>query len=195
MIDGLIAAIFVLSRYLHIVAAGLIVGGTTFYLWVVPFAINELKPESQLSVFARARIIFRRTVFFSAVVLLITGGAMFSRNLPIYDMLQIPLFRDLAVQLHPKDPPVQMLDQPGLLDRPGVWIGMHIIASTLCLVIAVGLVRGRTPPPAPLAWMRTNFVLLLITILLAVMCRNAAKRLFESIHPFADDSVPAAVHD
>jgi len=65
--------ILLLSRYLHIVCVTLLVGGTLFYEMVVPVAIGDLKTEQQLSVFARARWVFRWIVWLSAGILLISG--------------------------------------------------------------------------------------------------------------------------
>ncbi len=76
--------LILLNRYLHIVCTTTLVGGTLFYEMVVPVAIDELKPEQQLSVFARARWVFRGIVWTSAVVLVITGCVSSYRNLGYY---------------------------------------------------------------------------------------------------------------
>jgi hypothetical protein len=194
MIENLLIVAYVASHYLHVVAAALIVGGTLFYLWVVPFAIEELKEESQLLVFARARLVFRWMVFISAVLLLISGAFVTARSIATYRNEQIPLFRQMAEIRHPNAPPTQVLDHPPIFDRPALWFSLHVGVAILCLLIAVALVRGRTPPHAPLLWMRLNFVLLLLAILLASLTRNARQRLFESIQPYSDE-LPASVHE
>ncbi len=51
--------IFLISRYLHIVCATILVGGTLFYEMIVPAAIDELRPEQQLLIFARAQVVFQ----------------------------------------------------------------------------------------------------------------------------------------
>ena len=45
--------VYPLSRWLHIVCTTLIVGGTLFFELVLPIAIEDLKREQQLYVFAR----------------------------------------------------------------------------------------------------------------------------------------------
>ena len=192
--DTLISVAYAASRYFHLIAAALIVGGTLFYLWVVPFAIGGLKEESQAIVFARARLVFRWIVFISALLLLFSGTFMTSRSIPIYHGEQIPLFRAMAQRLHPSAPPTQLLDHPGIFERPALWFVLHLAGALLCLIVAVALVRGARPPHAPVPWMRVNFVLLLLTILLAVIGRNARTRLFESIQPF-NNELPSGLHE
>jgi hypothetical protein len=193
MIEILTSASFVAGRYFHLIAAALIVGGTLFYLWVVPFAIAELKEESQQIVFARARVVFRWIIFTSALLLLLSGAAMTARNLWIYQGKQIPLFREMARVSHPAAPPTEDLDHPSVLERPELWFTLHLVAALLCLIIAVALVRGGKPPHAPVTWMRVNFVLLLIAVFLAVMTRNARQLLFESVKPIIKP--PPEMHD
>ena len=45
--------LFLLSRYLHIVATTILVGGVLFHELIVPVAIADLKEEQKLAVFAR----------------------------------------------------------------------------------------------------------------------------------------------
>ncbi|MBV8781827.1 MAG: hypothetical protein JO353_10555, partial [Phycisphaerae bacterium] len=77
MADALINFMYVISRYFHLISMTLLVGGTLFYLWVVPTAIAELK-EPHI-VFARARWVFRRVVFASVLLLLVTGAIITAR--------------------------------------------------------------------------------------------------------------------
>jgi hypothetical protein len=186
---------YVVSRYLHLVAAALIVGGTLFYLWVVPFAIAELKPESQQIVFARARLIFRRTVFVAAILLIISGAVIAGRGLWIYQGKQIPVLREAAMLSHPNSPPTHDLDHPDVFEKPALWFSLHVAASLLCLGIAIALVRGGRPPLAPITWMRINFALLLVTILLAVLTRNARQRLGDSVLKPLASPVPSEIHE
>jgi len=65
--------VYMLGRYVHIVCATLLVGGTLFYEMVVPIAIDDLRQEQQLSVFARARWVFRRIVWVAAALILLSG--------------------------------------------------------------------------------------------------------------------------
>ena len=171
------------SQYVHIVAMALLVGGTLFYLWVVPFAIGELKEESQQIVFARARLIFRRVVFVAAVLLLFSGAFMAARSMLTYPGQMIPLFREIARLSHPNTPLPDSLAHPSVFDKPTLWFLLHVTTALTCLIIAVALVRGGRPPHAPISWMRVNFFLLMLVILFAIMARNARRRLFDSVRP------------
>src|SRR5215208_7107416 len=71
--------VYPLSRWLHIVCTTLIVGGTLFFELVLPIAIEDLKREQQLYVFARARLVFRWVVGVGVLGLLISGGAALYR--------------------------------------------------------------------------------------------------------------------
>ena len=70
MLDLVVNVAYLLARYLHLIATTLLVGGTLFYVIVVPGAIAELKDESRLAVFARARWMFRWIVFGSIFTLI-----------------------------------------------------------------------------------------------------------------------------
>ena len=69
----LFITIYILSRWLHMVGMTLIVGGTLFFELVLPVAIEDLKREQQLYVFARARLVFRWVVWIGVAALLISG--------------------------------------------------------------------------------------------------------------------------
>src|SRR5207302_10191450 len=72
--DWVQSVVLPLNRWLHIVATATLVGGSLFYEFVIPKAIEDLKDETQLSVLGRVRWIFRRLVIFSTVVLVLTGA-------------------------------------------------------------------------------------------------------------------------
>ena len=74
MDDPALNMLYLIGRYLHVVATAVLVGGTLFYEMVVPGAIDELRDVQRLSVFARARWMFKGIVWASAMVLLVTGG-------------------------------------------------------------------------------------------------------------------------
>ena len=76
MTQVLTAILYVCAHYFHLVTTTLLVGGTFFYLLIVPKAIGELREESQRIVFARARWLFRNFVLPSVVLLLIKGAVL-----------------------------------------------------------------------------------------------------------------------
>src|ERR1700683_354982 len=81
------------SRYMHLVCATLLVGGTLFYEMVVPVAIEELKPEQQLVIFARARWVFKWIVWISVIILAGAGIVSSWANWPQYETENIYVVR------------------------------------------------------------------------------------------------------
>ncbi|MBV8781627.1 MAG: hypothetical protein JO353_09535, partial [Phycisphaerae bacterium] len=95
------------------------------------------------------------------------------------------LLMEVARVSNPQHPNIELLDHPTIFDMPALWFVFHVALGIVGLIIAVLLVRGSQPPPSSLPWMRINFVILLLAILMAVMTRNARLRLFESVRPTA----------
>lgn len=175
LFEALDKLLFLLARYGHIVAGALLVGGTLFYEMVVPQAIEELKNESQLSVFARARWVFKGIVLGSVVVLLITGVLSVYRNWHAYwggeERLGQQLSSLQGVQFIPPVVPVPW------------WVIGHAVLGLVGMVIAVVLVMGRTPPSRPIRWMRLNLAILLVAIFLASATRHVRLSLLEQQMP------------
>jgi hypothetical protein len=171
MSDDLISLMYLLGRYLHVVASCLLIGGTLFYELIVPVAIDDLTDPVKLSVFARARWAFRWIVWCSAFVLLVSGGVSTSRNWYTYSK-----HRTVSESLK-TDP---TLLQKGTLKNPGYWWMGHTAVGLLGVVIALVLVKGRTPPRYPLVWMRINLLILLVAIFLASTARHVRLKLVES---------------
>src|SRR5215210_5753481 len=76
--------VYPLSRWLHIVCTTLILGGTLFFELVLPAAIEDLKREQQLYVFARARWVFRWVVWIGVGGLLLSGAVSLFRQWDTY---------------------------------------------------------------------------------------------------------------
>jgi uncharacterized membrane protein len=162
-------ALDLVSRYLHIACTTVLVGGTLFYEMVVPGAIEELKPEQQFDVFGRARWVFRRLVWTSAVLLIITGAISTRRHWAAYQAEPVSTFGT---------PSIADDEFPSVLRRPGWWWAAHASTGTLAVLIAVYLTTVTRPPDHPIGWMRLNLVILLIVIFLASATRHV--RLFNS---------------
>ena len=165
---------FLLSRYIHVVATTVLVGGTLFYEMVVPPAISELKTEQQLVVFARMRWVFRWVVYSSAIALILTGVVSIYRY---RDVLSGEYERFLAGAS--SEQTVQMVKQATVFNRPYGWLIAHLVAGGLSLLVAVMLVSGGRPLTRPVQWMRISLFLLLVAAFLASASRNARQRLFE----------------
>lgn len=146
-----IALFYVLCRYLHVVCTTLLVGGTLFYEMVVPVAIGELRSETQLLVFGRARWVFRWIVWLCAVLLLVTGVFITYQYWGPYTTLGSG-------------------DSPA--NRPGWWWAGHAVSGLFAMSISLMLTVGSRPPDRPLTWMRFNLVLLLVVVFLASATRH-----------------------
>ena len=171
--------VFLLSRYLHIVSAAVLVGGTLFYELIMPVAIDELKDPQKLSVFARARWAFRWIVWCSAAFLLITGAVSTYRNWYAYSGAE----SELREGLPPEPEAVTKTKRHFHVEGAGNWWLAHAAGGVAAVIIALALVKGRTPPRYPLFWMRLNLGLLLIVIFLASTTRHVRLRLMETSAP------------
>lgn len=160
MNEEVIGFLFLLSRYLHMVATALLVGGTLFYELIVPVAIDDLKDEVKLFVFARARWAFRWIVWCSVVALLISGAVSTYRNWPAY------------------------VTGNGPLETAGYWWVAHVLLGLTGIIIAVALVLGRSPPRYPLVWMRMVLLTLLLSIFMASTTRHVRLRIQEGHYYF-----------
>lgn len=139
--------IFPVVRWLHLVCMTLIVGGTLFFELVLPIAIDDLKREQQLFVFARARLVFRWVVWISVTGLLISGGASVYRTWGIYRTDEGWSF-------------------------VGMWAIAHMALGLVGMIIMIVLTVGRRPPEDPVRWMRLNLIILLVAIFLGSATRH-----------------------
>ena len=165
-------ALDLISRYLHIACTAVLVGGTLFYEMVVPAAIDELKTEQQLDVFGRARWVFKRIVWISAILLVLSGAISTRRHWAAYQAEPIPTYSPPI----PTAPDDEVM--PSVLRRPGWWWAAHASTGALAVLIALYLTTVPRPPDHPIGWMRLNLVILLIVIFFASATRHV--RLFNA---------------
>jgi peptidoglycan/LPS O-acetylase OafA/YrhL len=184
MTDTILNLFFLISRYVHIVATTVIVGGTLFFEMVVPLAIGELKTEVQLALFGRMRWLFRWVVYTSTIALIVTGSVSAYRNWSVIDGSYIRLLQQLSGEQK-----VQSMEV-SLLNRPKWWFIAHLVTGGLSIVLSLLLVSGNRPPNRPLQWMRLNLLVLLVTIFVASASRAARQNLFQPV--IKGVSVPAA---
>ncbi|HVT87676.1 MAG TPA: hypothetical protein VHD56_02400 [Tepidisphaeraceae bacterium] len=173
MKEDLFHLLLLVNRYFHVIAATFIVGGTLFYELIFPVAIDELKDEQKLWVFARARWAFRWIVWCCVTVLILSGVVSSFRNWFAYTGLESRL-----LEVAPTTAPEHFH-----LVGPGNWWLAHVIVGSAGLCLAFGLVTGRTPPRYPVKWMRINLLILLIAIFLASAARHVRLRYVESHLP------------
>jgi hypothetical protein len=172
-VEELITAVgFLIARYLHIVCAALIVGGTLFYEMVVPVAVEDMPPGQQLAVMGRSRWVFRWVVWVSCFLLVVTGVASAVRHWNTY-----------AEGSQTEEATVTVVDAPATATQPAVptakfklrsgwWFVAHASTGFMAVIIAMGLTMGGTPPARPVQWMRMNLVILMIVIFLGSVSRE-----------------------
>jgi len=187
MQETILNLFYLLSRYIHIVATTMIVGGTLFYEMVVPVAIGELKTEVQLALFGRMRWVFRWVVYTSTLALFITGGASFYRNYHVIDGRFVRLMEQNAGVEK-----IQALEDSSILNHPKIWFVTHAFTGAGSLLIAVSLVSGGKPPNRPIQWMKLNLFVLMLAIFTASASRGARQNLFQEV--LKDRALPSA-HD
>ena len=132
-------------RWLHIVATALLVGGTLFYEFVIPKAIEDLKEETQLSVLGRVRWVFRRVVLVCVILLVFSGLFTLWQMWPTYH---------------------------GPMELVGKVSGWHVGVGAVVCISAIRITIGNRVPRHPIAWLRVNFVIMLIVVYLASMARH-----------------------
>jgi uncharacterized membrane protein len=154
--------LFVSMRWLHIVCTTLVVGGTLFFEFVVPIAVEDLKTESQLSVIGKARWVFKRVIWPSAFLLLISGAASMLRQWDSYNSKDV---HDIAL----------------------LAAGAHIVLGVAALGIALMLTVPGRPPDRPITWMRVNLAVLLLSILGATVARHVRLGTMLRDQPVAHD--------
>ncbi|MDP9174686.1 MAG: hypothetical protein M3O30_12585 [Planctomycetota bacterium] len=164
----LITIVDLLARYLHIVCATTLVGGTLFYEMVVPIAINDLREEQQLLVFARARWVFKWIVWVSAVLILLSGVLSTYKHWKNYT-------DESYYALQPgvnSNSTLEARQEVSAAGRAGWWWVAHASTGVMAVIIALSLTIGKAPPSQPIRWMRLNLVLLLLVMFLATATRH-----------------------
>lgn len=157
--------VYMLGRYVHIVCATLLVGGTLFYEMVVPIAIDDLRQEQKLSVFARARWVFRWIVWIATALILLSGIINTRNHWQEYSAERYgQVDRAGAPQTPQEIPPA---------GRAGWWWVAHVSTGAVAVLVALSLTIGSVPPARPIPWMRLNLVILLLVMFLATATRQA----------------------
>ena len=176
MNESLANLFFLLSRYVHIVATTIIVGGTLFFELVVPLAIGELRNEVQLALFGRMRWCFRWVVYSCTAALILTGSALIYRNRSVLNGEFIQVLNQMI-----GEEKVQAMHDESPLNRPRLWFIAHLIAGFMSIALALSLVVGGRPPDEPLRLMRLNLLVLMLAIFLASASRASRQNLFQPL--------------
>lgn len=154
--------LYLLSRYAHLVGAMLLVGGFLFYEMVVPMAIADLKEETQLAVFARARWVFRWITWGAIATMILTGAYMTVYRMQTY--IESEFLPNPGDFMHQEAIPWAL--------RTGWWWAAHVLSAGFAILVALHLVSGARPPKSPVSWLRLDLMLLLIVIFFATVTRQ-----------------------
>lgn len=155
---------YVTSRWLHVVCTTLIVGGTLFFEFVVPVAIEDLKREQQLAVFGKARWMFRHVVWVCAIILLLSGVASLVRSWETYHRTEF---------------------QSSL-----PWVFGHVGIGILALGVSLLLNARRRPPTHAVGWLRVSLAMLLLAIFASTVARHIRLTVREKQQAGASRSEP-----
>jgi uncharacterized membrane protein len=138
--------VYPIIRWMHLVFTTLIVGGTLFFELVLPIAIEDMRHEDRLYVFARARWVFRWVVWIGTIGLIFSGLGVLYQNWRVYEAAGSAYV--------------------------GRWVASHILLGILAMLIPLLLTVGRRPPTDPVRWMRLDLVILLVAIFLGSATRH-----------------------
>jgi uncharacterized membrane protein len=144
----------ILSRYLHIVPAMLVVGGLVIMRLVLPAALerSDLSSEARDAVFRRCRKAFKIIIHTSILLLLLTGT---------YNSIRLfPQYKTNPAVLH------------------ALW-GSHILLGLVVFGVSIYLLKGDAPPASH----RSLSALTLLLLLLLVLLASSLKQLRERYNP------------
>lgn len=132
------AFLVIFLRWLHLVAACLLLGGVFFIRFVFPAANRGLEPGEGHAAFLRVRRAFKMVVHSCILLLLISGAYNAVRYWPAYTGMGAGLGHSL--------------------------FGLHLLLGLVVFGIALWLLAGGEPPASNRKWAAVNVVLLLLTI-------------------------------
>ena len=118
-------ALPILSRWLHMIAAGTLLGSVFFFHVILPLGARGLDAQGQEIVYARSRRGFKMTVHVSLLLFLASGIYNLMKNWPAYNSAN-----------H---------SQRGLMH--GLF-GLHILLGLGGITVLMIMLAGRTPRPA-----------------------------------------------
>ena len=141
--------IFAIARWIHILGTALLVGGTLFFEFVVPRAIDEMRMEDQMSTVARLRLAFRQVVWIAAIILPISG---------LFSMYQLW--------------PQYFRAERSSWTTAFPWVMSHMVGGCIVVLLSVAVVAGRRVPERARGWLKVNFVIMLAVMFVASASRH-----------------------
>jgi uncharacterized membrane protein len=142
-------ALVILSRWLHVVSACLVVGGVFFIRLVLPRGLAILEPDLQTAVLLKTRRAFKMVIHSAILILLITGTFNTFMALRTYN-LNPPLLHSL--------------------------LGLHILLALIAFALALYVLAGPRPPPSHRKLMALNLIVLLLAVAAASALKWAREK-------------------
>jgi uncharacterized membrane protein len=139
----------VLSRWVHVISACLVIGGVFFMRFILPRGLRMLDESAGKQAMLACRRSFKMLTHTSILLLILTG--IYNTYLA-WDKYKL----DEAV-LH------------------SLW-GMHVLLAALAIGIALYVLAGTEPPRAARRLMALNFVILLLAVAAASTVKWARER-------------------
>jgi uncharacterized membrane protein len=139
----------ILSRWLHVVSACLVVGGVFFDRLVLPQGLAILEPEARLAVVLKTRRIFKMVIHSAILVLLLSGTFNGYMSLATYN-LNPPLLHSL--------------------------LGLHVLLALAAFALAIYVLAGARPPPSHRKLVTVNLVVLLLAVAAASTLKWAREK-------------------
>ena len=148
--------LIILSRWLHVISACLVIGGLFFIRVILPLGVAQAEPLSRDAVFLRCRKVFKMLIHTCVMLLLLTGAFNTWRAWPDY-------------ALH-----------KGLTH--GLW-GTHFLLGFSAMIIAIVLLAPPAPPTWHRTGAMVNLVLLFLAVAAASSVKFVRERAIRSAPP------------
>ena len=143
------AILAIISRWLHVISACLVIGGVFFVRFVLPRGLGLLDQAQRQQVLLTVRWTFKMVVHAAVLLLVVTG---------IYNTaLAWDKYRLDGVVLH------------------ALW-GTHVFLAACALTISLYVLAGPQPPRSHRKLMAVNFAILLLVVAAASTLRWARQR-------------------
>lgn len=139
----------ILSRWVHILCACLVIGGVFFMRFIFARQLRTLDPETSHQLLLRTRRAFKMVIHTAILLLIVTG---------IYNTY-------LAWDKYALDEAV----------LHSLW-GTHVLLAALAFAISLYVFAGAQPPRSHRTLMAVNFVILLLVVAAASTLKWARER-------------------
>lgn len=143
------AVLIILSRWLHIVTACLVVGGVFSLRFIFPAGQSMLEPDLREAIFLKTRRVFKMLIHSAILLLLITGA--FNTY--------------VAWNAYSLNPPL----------LHSLW-GAHVLLAFIAFGVVLYVLAGRLPRPGHQFWMALCFLVLLAVIAVASTLKWAREK-------------------